>query len=161
MTTAQPAEPLLVVGVGTSTSSAVLVEGATTLVREPSSNRWSWPSAVCVDDHTVLVGTPAEHLRRVDPAAYRSEFRRDLGDPAAIQLGGKSFRPEELVTELLVVCGVLAALLCCAVPAIGILEGMRPSVARRAVWLVLPVSMLLPVGLTVLLAPVVRKKAGA
>jgi len=96
-------EPVLVVDLGTSTSSAMLVaDGSMRPVAEPGSGLWTWPSAVCVDGETVLVGSSADNRRRVDPTAYRTEFKRDLGDPSPIQLGDKSFRPEELVTELLV-----------------------------------------------------------
>ncbi|MGE0170979.1 Hsp70 family protein [Nocardioides sp.] len=96
-------EPVLVVDFGTTTSAAMLVaDGMVRPVYEPGSGLWAWPSAVCVDGETVLVGSSADNRRRVDPAAYRTEFKRDLGETAPIQLGDKSFRPEELVTELLV-----------------------------------------------------------
>ncbi|WP_298798356.1 Hsp70 family protein [uncultured Pseudonocardia sp.] len=95
-------EPVLVVDFGTTTSSSVLVtaEGAQ-VVREPGSDRDWWPSAVCVDGDDVLVGSPAEQLKRFDPAAYRAEFKPDLGEREPIPLGEKSFLPQDLVAEVL------------------------------------------------------------
>jgi actin-like ATPase involved in cell morphogenesis/WD40 repeat protein len=95
-------EPVLVVDFGTTTSSAVLVTPAgAQIVREPGSDRDWWPSAVCVDGDEVLVGSPAEQMRRYDPTAHRSEFKPDLGDTDPIPLAGKSFHPQDLVAEVL------------------------------------------------------------
>ena len=106
-------EPVLVVDFGTSTSSAALVVGdSVRLVKEPASGSWCWPSSVCLDGENLLVGTAAERLRRVDPLVYRAEFKRDLGDPVPIVLGGKSFRPEDLVTEFIVALRQQAQRLC-------------------------------------------------
>lgn len=94
-------EPILVIDFGTTTSSAMLVApDGSQLVREPGSDREWWPSAVCVDGAQVLVGSPAEQLRRSDPLAYRGEFKRDLGEDAPIPLGDRSFLPQELVTKV-------------------------------------------------------------
>ncbi|MGE0170980.1 Hsp70 family protein [Nocardioides sp.] len=94
--------PVLVVDFGTTTSSAVLVTAeGTQVVREPGSDRDWWPSAVCVDGDDVLVGSPAEQLKRFDPAAYRAEFKPDLGEREPIPLGEKSFLPQDLVAEVL------------------------------------------------------------
>ena len=56
---------------------------------------------MCLDGEEVLVGSSAEQLKRYDPAAFRSEFKPDLGDRELIPLGGKAFLPQELVAEVL------------------------------------------------------------
>jgi molecular chaperone DnaK len=94
--------PILVVDFGTTTSAAALVaDGRTRLLKEPGTGLWSWPSAVCLSGDTLFVGTPAERIKMADPSAYRSEFKRDLGDASRIPLGEKFFHPKDLVVELL------------------------------------------------------------
>ncbi|MET3422503.1 WD40 repeat protein/actin-like ATPase involved in cell morphogenesis [Actinoplanes tereljensis] len=95
-------EAVMVIDFGTSTSSAALVTGdRVRLVKEPGSGLWSWPSAVCRDGDRLLVGTTAERRKRTDPAGYRAEFKRDLGQQAPIPLGDRDYRVEELVAALL------------------------------------------------------------
>ncbi|MET7396089.1 Hsp70 family protein [Dactylosporangium sp. NPDC005572] len=95
-------DPTLVIDFGTSTSSAVLVlpDGQQRLIKEPTSGSYSWPTAVCWDGTTLLVGTAAERRKRTDPAAYRREFKRDLGDAYPTPLGDRSFPVGELVTAV-------------------------------------------------------------
>ncbi|GGM61807.1 Hsp70 family protein [Dactylosporangium sucinum] len=95
-------DPTLVIDFGTSTSSAVLVlpDGQQRLIKEPASGSYSWPTAVCWDGSTLLVGTAAERRKRTDPAAYRREFKRDLGDAYPTPLGDRSFPVGELVTAV-------------------------------------------------------------
>jgi molecular chaperone DnaK (HSP70) len=96
------AEPTLLVDLGTTTSTAaLLVDGVVRLLKEPGTGSWTWPSAVCLAGQTLLVGTPAERSKRAHPEAYRSEFKRDLGDGSRIPLGDKSFTPQDLVVEVL------------------------------------------------------------
>ncbi|MFC1419138.1 outer membrane protein assembly factor BamB family protein [Streptacidiphilus cavernicola] len=68
---------------------------------EPSSLSWSWPTAVYLDGDTLLVGTPADRHKRVQPANYRTEFKRNLGQETPIRLGDREFSPVLLVTEVL------------------------------------------------------------
>jgi molecular chaperone DnaK len=96
-----PRNPVLVVDFGTSTSSAALCGTTVRLLKEPATGSWSWPSAVYLDGDMILVGTPAENMKRDDPGAYRAEFKRLLGESVPIQLGDKDFQPEDLVAELL------------------------------------------------------------
>ncbi|WP_238010082.1 Hsp70 family protein [Dactylosporangium sp. AC04546] len=95
-------DPTLVIDFGTSTSSAVLVlpDGQQRLIKEPASGSYSWPTAVCWDGTSLLVGTAAERRKRTDPAAYRREFKRDLGDAYPTPLGDRSFPVGELVTAV-------------------------------------------------------------
>ncbi len=96
-------EPVLAVDFGTSTSSAALVIGEQVrmLLESAGNGSWSWPSVVFLDGEELLIGTPAERVKRADPLCYRSEFKSDLGDSLPVQLGEKRFRPEELLTEVL------------------------------------------------------------
>ncbi|WP_238009866.1 Hsp70 family protein [Dactylosporangium sp. AC04546] len=95
-------EPVLVIDFGTSTSSAVLVaDGAARPLKEPGSGSYSWPSVVCRDGERLLVGVTAERRKRSDPAAYRAEFKRDLGQVAEIPLGDASYPVEHLVAAVL------------------------------------------------------------
>ncbi|MEO3857870.1 Hsp70 family protein [Acrocarpospora sp. B8E8] len=95
-------ETILAIDFGTSSSAAALVAGGTVeLVKEPSSGSWSWPSAVCLTDDGLSVGTIAEQRKRLRPELYRSEFKRDLGQYTPIELDGQSFPPEHLVTAML------------------------------------------------------------
>lgn len=94
--------PILVIDFGTSTSSAVLLaDGRERLLKEPSTGSASWPSSVHVENGTTLVGTPAERRKRRNPSAYRTEFKRDLGQSLTITIDGRPHRPEELVTAVL------------------------------------------------------------
>src|SRR3954449_5898308 len=96
------AEPVLVVDFGTSMSSAALVaEEQVRLIKESGTGSWSWPSAVCLTGDVLLVGTPAERMKRADPSNYRTDFKRDLEDATPIPLGEKSYHPRDLVVELL------------------------------------------------------------
>ncbi|MEO3857868.1 Hsp70 family protein [Acrocarpospora sp. B8E8] len=95
-------EPILAVDFGTSTTSAACVgDGRTTLLREPASGSWTWPSAAYLDGATLLLGTTAEQRKRIRPENYRAEFKRDLGQSGSLFLGDRAFAPLDLVTELL------------------------------------------------------------
>ena len=94
-------EPILAVDYGTCQSAAAVVaDGRTELVKEPASGGRVWPSSVFVDDENLIVGTLAERRKRLWPAAYRGEVKRDLGRDTPIQLRDRSFEPVELVTAV-------------------------------------------------------------
>ncbi|MFE2109642.1 Hsp70 family protein [Kitasatospora sp. NPDC059463] len=97
------AEPVLVVDFGTSSSAAaVVLDRGERLVKEPSSGLLSWPSAVCADGAgRLLVGSAAEHRKRAEPAGYRAEFKRDLGERAPVPLGERRYPVSELVAAVL------------------------------------------------------------
>ncbi|MFD6433375.1 Hsp70 family protein [Streptomyces venezuelae] len=95
-------QPVLAVDFGTSASSAALLtEAGTRLLKERATGSWAWPSAVCLRDDTLLIGTPAEHRKKVRPELYRSEFKRDIGQDAPIPLGERSYAPGDLVARVL------------------------------------------------------------
>ena len=63
-------EPILVVDLGTSATSAALVaDGRITQLRDPQTGSAVWPSSVCLDGDSYLVGTAAE--RRLSPRVSR------------------------------------------------------------------------------------------
>ncbi|WP_238011401.1 Hsp70 family protein [Dactylosporangium sp. AC04546] len=92
----------LVVDFGTSASSAALVTGGQVrLLKEPASGLYSWPSAVALEGDRLLVGTAAERRKRSDPAGYRAEFKRDLGQSVPVPLGERAYAPQDLVAAVL------------------------------------------------------------
>ena len=96
------AESVLVVDFGTTSSSGALVDGGRVRpVKEPGSGSYSWPSSVYLDGADLLVGIAAERRKRTDPARYRAEFKRELGQDAPIMLGDRSLTAEELITAVL------------------------------------------------------------
>ncbi|MDT0308020.1 Hsp70 family protein [Streptomyces sp. DSM 44917] len=96
------AGPVLAIDFGTTSTRAVLSDGGRVRqLREPASDGWSWPSSVFLDEGVPLVGTAAEHRKRLAPAAYRDELKRHLGEEVPLDLGGRGYRPGLLVTLLL------------------------------------------------------------
>jgi len=64
-------------------------------------SKYSLPSAVFVEeDGDVLVGQAAMNKRKIKPQNFCMEFKRNLGQNIPIFLGARSFKPEELYTEL-------------------------------------------------------------
>ena len=65
-------------------------------------SKFSLPSAVFVEDSgDILVGQAAFNQRKLAPARFRMEFKRNLGEAVPIVLGSRSFLPEQLYTELI------------------------------------------------------------
>ena len=97
-------EPVLVVDLGTTTSSAILLddERTPTPISEPSVNEYSWPTAVCEKDGQVLVGSAAEAHRLDNPLAFGSEFKPDIGRAVPVMHGAvRSYTAEDLATAVL------------------------------------------------------------
>jgi WD40 repeat protein len=95
-------EPILAIDFGTTTSAAVLVTRAgEEPIEEPSGHGRTWPSAVSLDGRTLRVGTLAERRKRMHPELYRTEFKPELGRPAAVRLGSQDFAIPELITAVL------------------------------------------------------------
>lgn len=99
---------------GTSTSSLMVArpDGTTVAVRDPGSpaRSASVPTSVCVlSGGRLVVGRAAENAKRLRPAAYRAEFKRDFGDPDPVRMDTLSLRPDELTTEVLRFLRELAA----------------------------------------------------
>lgn len=65
-------------------------------------DKFSLPSAVFLEENgNILVGQAAMRSRLRKPDCFRMEFKRNLGEDTPLLLGGRSFRVEELYTELL------------------------------------------------------------
>jgi hypothetical protein len=94
--------PVVAIDFGTSYSSAVVVIGDRIVpVKEPTTHGWSFPSTVCRTDRELLVGTAAENAKRSRPGGYRSEFKRDFGQEAPLELESAAYPVEDLVAALL------------------------------------------------------------
>ncbi len=99
---------IISIDIGTSYSTVCLLnaEGRAEPVETSTGisiygSKYSLPSAVFVEeDGKVLVGQAAMNSRKRMPQNFRSEFKRDLGQNIPIVLGGRSFLPEELYTEM-------------------------------------------------------------
>jgi molecular chaperone DnaK (HSP70) len=95
------AEPILAIDYGTSRASAAyVVDGQVELVRETASSTVSWPASVFADSENLIVGTLAERRKRIWPAAYRGEIKRDLRRDS-VMLDGRPYQPARLVTATL------------------------------------------------------------
>ncbi|MBC7269777.1 MAG: Hsp70 family protein [Streptomyces sp.] len=95
---------ILAVDFGTSTTRALLVgaDGHDRVVKDPMSGSWRWTSAVYADDDEGLLFGAAAHARRqLDPARYLAEFKRLLGGPEPVRLGGTAATCTDLVAGLL------------------------------------------------------------
>ncbi len=101
-TRSDPAEAMLVIDFGNTSSAAALVSGdRSRLVPEPVSGALSWPSAVYWDGRQMLIGTLAEHHRQRDPGGYGADFKRGLAVDAVSVLGTHRFRAVEQVAAML------------------------------------------------------------
>jgi hypothetical protein len=95
-------EPILVVDLGTSASTAALVLGdQVRLVKEPTTGLSRWPSSVCLDSDGTAVAAAAEWHRRMAPRRYVDGPRRAVDAQAAIWLGDREISgPDALVPFL-------------------------------------------------------------
>ncbi|MCK9895652.1 Hsp70 family protein [Frankia sp. AgB32] len=95
-------EPILAIDYGTCSARAALaVDGRIELVREPASGSASWPASVFADGDNLIVGTLAERRKRIWPAAYRGEIKRDLTRDFVVPLDGRGYPARDLVTAVL------------------------------------------------------------
>ncbi len=95
-------DAVLAIDFGTTTSCAALAsDGRVRLLREPVSGSWGWPSSVLVEGNVPRVGTIAEERKRLNPAAYRSEIKRFLGQSQPVQLDGRGHAIVVLVVLML------------------------------------------------------------
>ncbi|MDP9797506.1 hypothetical protein J2S43_006018 [Catenuloplanes nepalensis] len=99
-------EPILAVDVGTSGTSAALIVGdQTTLLKEPLTGGFVWPSAVCVDDDGFVVGTAAERRKRSVPRRYIDGPRRAVDAQASMRLDDREVTGNEAVAAYLAELG--------------------------------------------------------
>ena len=95
-------EYALGVDLGTTfTAAAVRVDGRAQIVRL-GSRRAEIPSLIFVrDDGVVLVGDAAERRGAAEPARLAREFKRRLGDPVPVLVGGAPYSAHALMARLL------------------------------------------------------------
>ncbi len=85
----------------TYTAAAVHVEGRVEVVRL-GAQRAEIPSAVYLTpDGTVLVGEAAERRGAADPGRLAREFKRRVGDPVPVRLGGAPYSAHALTARML------------------------------------------------------------
>ena len=93
------AEPSTVIGIdlGTTNSLASHLEGANPRLIPNALGEFLTPSVVGVGlDGHVVVGREARELMVVHPDRCASQFKRRMGTDWTTDLGGRTFRPEEL-----------------------------------------------------------------
>ncbi|MCW6006151.1 PQQ-binding-like beta-propeller repeat protein [Micromonospora sp. CPCC 205371] len=84
----------------THTAAAVLVGGRVELVRL-GNRRPEIPSLVFVTESAVLVGDAAERRGAAEPERLAREFKRRLGDPVPLLVGGSPYPAHALIAKLL------------------------------------------------------------
>jgi molecular chaperone DnaK (HSP70) len=90
------------VDLGTSYSAAGIARDGTAAAFDLGSRAAPVPSIVSIrKDGQVLVGEPAERRAFTDPVRTAREFKRRMGDPTPIVLGGTPFPAEALQARLL------------------------------------------------------------
>jgi WD40 repeat protein/actin-like ATPase involved in cell morphogenesis len=97
-----PAEVVLVVDLGTTTSSAiVLADGGRQLVKDPATGRDCWPTSVFDEGGQLLVGSAAEDRKGDNPQAYLTEFKPRLGSGFPVLLDGRPHTMPQLAAAVL------------------------------------------------------------
>jgi len=85
----------------TYTAAAVHRDGRTAIV-ELGGRTATIPSVVFLrEDHTILTGEAAERRAAIDPERVAREFKRRVGDPTPILLGGTPYSADMLMSKLL------------------------------------------------------------
>src|SRR2546421_6026097 len=89
------------IDLGTTYSAAAIFEDGRTYVFDLGERSPQIPSVVAVKpDGEVLVGEAAERRAVMDPTRTAREFKRRLGDPTPLVLGGVPFGVEALPAQL-------------------------------------------------------------
>jgi len=93
---------LLSVDLGTTFSAAALRDGDGVEIFSLGSQTATIPSVVALRaDGTVLTGEAADRRGVTEPARVAREFKRRLGDPTPIVIGGTPYGAETLMADLL------------------------------------------------------------
>lgn len=93
---------ILGVDVGTTYTAAAIDVNGQTEIFQLGSHAASIPSVVLLrDDGEVLTGDAAERRAQTEPARTAREFKRRLGDPVPVILGGTPYGAEALYAYLL------------------------------------------------------------
>jgi len=90
------------IDLGTTYSAAAIMDGGRAEVFTLGTVAPAIPSVVVLrEDGEVLVGEAAERRSIVEPTRTGREFKRRLGDPAPLVLGGTPYGAEALMARLL------------------------------------------------------------
>jgi len=85
------------IDLGTTYSLAAVMQGEKPIVLPNALGELLTPSAVSIaDDDTVLVGAPARARATTHPTRTALAFKRDMGTARTVQLGARTFSPQEL-----------------------------------------------------------------
>jgi molecular chaperone DnaK len=90
------------IDLGTSrTAAAIVVDGRVEIVRLTAGSA-TMATAVAVGDHgRCVVGDAAEQVAATTPERFVRGFKRRLGDPSPVLVGGGAWSPEALIGEVL------------------------------------------------------------
>ena len=90
------------IDLGTTYSAAAITRDGRTAIVELGSRSASIPSVVFLrDDESILVGDAATRRAATEPDRVAREFKRRIGDPTPLLLGGASYSAEALTARLL------------------------------------------------------------
>ena len=90
------------VDLGTTFTAAAVDDGTGPAMLGLGNRALTVPSVLFLaPDGTVLVGEPADRRAASDPSRTAREFKRRIGDPVPILLGGHPFSPQSLSAKLL------------------------------------------------------------
>ena len=93
---------MLVVDLGTTTTSAILLDGGRFPIGKRRSDKDWWPTSVCEKDGRLFVGRAAEAPRADSGCAFRTEFKPDIGSTVPVLHGeARAYTAEDLAAEML------------------------------------------------------------
>jgi molecular chaperone DnaK len=92
---------VLGVDLGTTFTAAAVANGAAPTMVGLGNRALQIPSVLFLADNGFLIGEAAERRGWVDPSRVVREFKRRLGDPVPILVGGSPFSAEALTARLL------------------------------------------------------------
>ena len=89
------------VDVGTTYTAAAIGRDGRAEAATLGTRSVSIPSVVCLADDRLLVGEPAARRAITDPGRVAREFKRRVGDPTPIIVGGTPYSADALIAKLL------------------------------------------------------------
>jgi actin-like ATPase involved in cell morphogenesis len=90
------------VDLGTTYTAAAVLRDGRAEVATLGTRSLEIPSVVLLrEDGVLLIGEPAERRSLIEPARFAREFKRRIGDPTPVLLGGSPFSAHGLMAHLL------------------------------------------------------------
>jgi molecular chaperone DnaK len=91
------------VDLGTTYSAAAILRDGTARIFELGNRTATIPSVIFLteDDHTILTGEAATRRAVTEPGRVAREFKRRIGDPTPLLVGGSPYSAEALSAQLL------------------------------------------------------------